>query len=113
MPIFKKGDKLDANNYRGITILNCLGKLFTKILNERLNKWAESERILSWIQFGFRKAKGTTDCLFVLHGLIELLLAKGKRLYCAFIDYEKAYDFLNRVSLFTKLWKNGVSSKSI
>ena len=64
-------------------------------------------------QFGFRKGRGTSDCLFILHGLIEILLAKGKKLFCCFIDYEKAYDYLDRAALFTKLSKLGVSSKCI
>ena len=43
IPIFKSGDKNVANNYRGITLLSCLGKLFTKVMNMRLNVWAEKE----------------------------------------------------------------------
>ena len=60
-----------------------------------------------------KRAKGTADCLFVLHGLVELLLAKGKKLYCAFIDYEKAYDYLDRAAIYTKLLQAGVSSKCV
>jgi len=50
IPIFKKGDKKDVNNYRGITIISCLAKLFTKIMNDRLTKWADSENIISEAQ---------------------------------------------------------------
>ena len=42
-PIFKKGDKGVANNYRGITVLSCIGKLFTRVMNNRLSKWVEHE----------------------------------------------------------------------
>ena len=41
VPIYKSGDKNIADNYRGITLLSCLGKLFTRILNTRITKWAD------------------------------------------------------------------------
>ena len=113
VPIHKSGDENIANNYRGITLLSCLGKLFTRILNDRLNMWAEESGVLSEAQFGFRKGRGTADCLFTLHGLIEILLGQGKKLFCAFIDYEKAYDYLDRAAVWAKLMKAGVSSKCI
>ena len=113
IPIFKNGDKNNANHYRGITLLSCTGKLFTRIMNTRLTKWVEDNKKLEETQFGFRLGKGTKDCLFVLHGLIEILFSKGMKLYCCFIDYEKAYDYLDRAAIWTKLLKSGFSSKSI
>ena len=113
IPIFKSGDKGEVNNYRGITLLSIVCKLFTKIMNSRLNLWAENEKILTESQFGFRQQRGTTDCLFILHGLIEKLLVQGKKMYAAFIDYEKAFDYLDRGAIWAKLIKNGVSSKCI
>ena len=83
VPIFKSGNKGEVNNYRGITLLSIVCKIFTKIMNFRLNNWAENEFILTESQFGFRPQKGTTDCLFILHGLIEKLLSKGKKTICS------------------------------
>lgn len=79
----------------------------------RMTKWADRYEKINETQFGFRKGKGTTDCLFILHGLIELLLEKGINLYVCFIDYQKAYDYLDRAALWSKLLKAGMSSKSI
>ena len=113
VPIFKSGDKYDTNNYRGITLLSCIGKLFTRIINDRLSVWAEKNGIISEAQLGFRKGRGTVDCLFILHGLIELMIAKGKKLYCCFVDYEKAFDYIDRAALWSKLLKEKLSSKII
>ena len=113
VPIFKSGDSKNTNNYRGITLLSCVGKLFTRIINDRLSEWAERNSIITEAQLGFRKGRGTVDCLFILNGLIQLMLNKGKKLYCCFIDYEKAFDYIDRAALWSKLLKEKVSSKII
>ena len=60
IPIFKKkGSKEDCNNYRGITLLSCLGKLFTSILNNRLYAFCEENKILGESQAGFCKGYST------------------------------------------------------
>ena len=112
-PIFKKGDNHNLNNYRGITVLSCLGKLFTKLLNDRLTKWVEYENKLTESQFGFRKGRGTIDSIFVLQGLIDILFSQGKKCYVCFIDYSKAYDLIDRTAMYTKLIKTGISSKYV
>ena len=67
IPIYKnKGPRDDANNYRGITLLSCLGKLFTSILNNRLTEFCEENLIIKEIQAGFRKGYSTLDHVFVL-----------------------------------------------
>lgn len=81
LPIFKgKGDNREANNYRGITLLSCVGKLFANILNTRLQVWAEQEYKIGEEEFGFRNGRGVTDCVFTLHGLVEMLFAQNKAL---------------------------------
>ena len=71
IPIFKKGDKNEASNYQGITLLSIISKLFTRILNNRLNSWAEEYNIYVEAQVGFRKWMGTTDNIFILNNLIK------------------------------------------
>lgn len=111
-PIYKnKGDKASPDNYRGITILSCFGKLFTAVLNNRLNKYLENMNVLCEEQAGFRKQYSTTDHIFNLKCLIDLYLFRGKRLYCAFIDYKKAFDSINRTYLWQKLISNNIDGK--
>ena len=72
-PIFKnKGSPEDPNNYRGITILSCFGKLFTSILNNRIKGYIENFKILGSEQAGFRHNHSTADHLFTLYGIIDI-----------------------------------------
>jgi hypothetical protein len=70
-----KGSINDPDNYRGITVLSCLGKLFTACINKRLYDYIECYGVLNENQTGFRKGYSTVDHLFVLQGIIELYLS--------------------------------------
>ena len=86
-----------------------LGKLVTRILNNRLNLWAESYEILiKEEQAGFRSNRSTVDNLFVLHSIINSALQNGNKLFCAFLDFRKAFDNLNRDCLWFKLLEYGL-----
>jgi hypothetical protein len=74
-------------------------QLFTGLLNKRLLKWAEQHNSLTDAQFGFRQGFGSTDAIFALHSLITSTLRKGKRLYCCFVDYTRAFDSVIQVIL--------------
>ena len=63
----KKGDIDEPSSYRGITILSIFGKLFTNIINERLNLWADKYRVYIEAQAGFRKNMGTVDTISIYH----------------------------------------------
>jgi hypothetical protein len=111
IPIFKKGDVNDTGNYRGISLLSHVGKLFTSLINSRLVKWSEENDILTDAQFGFRPCLGTTDAIFALHSLISNTSRNGKHLYCCFIDYIKAFDSVAHVQLWIKLSRIGITGK--
>lgn len=113
VPIHKKGSLNNVENYRGITLLSVLGKLFTRVLNNRLSEWAENYYIYIEAQAGFRSNMSTVDNIFVLHGLITHLINEGRKLYCGFIDFTKAFDFVSRDVIWYKLIKLGVRGKML
>ena len=112
-PIYKnKGDKGDFNNYRGITLLSCLGKLFTSVINTRLNRFANETNLINENQTGFRKAYSTLDHIFLLKNFVDIFVTNGnQKLYCAFVDYKKAFDTVWRSALWHKLVQSGITGK--
>lgn len=113
-PVYKnKGDSLDPRNYRPITVLSCLGKLFTSILNDRLNRYLELNEILTECQAGFRKSYSTIDHIFSLYALNELMKSQKKKLFCCFVDFSSAFDNVWRAGLWSKLLQSNVNGKII
>ena len=106
-----KGDINDVNNYRGITLLSCLGKLFTSVINARLYRYLTSAKILGNEQAGFRPKHSTLDHIFALHVLSNFYINEKKQLYCAFVDYSKAFDFVDRTYLWQKLLDSNINGK--
>ena len=113
VPIFKVGDKDDAQNYRGITLINILSKVYSQILLNRLTTWSDRENKISRNQFGFQKGKSSVDCIFIFSSIISKTLNAGCKLYCVFLDYEKAFDKIDRSFLWHKLISENVSSKLV
>ena len=113
VPIHKKGEKTNPANYRCITLVNILVKLFSLALRNRLNLWSENDNFFNSSQFGFRDKCSTVDCIFLLHTVIQKVFLNKRKLYCAFIDYEKAFDSINRHILWDKLINLGVSCKMV
>ncbi len=113
IPVYKKGSTCDTNNYRGITLVSCMAKLFTTIINKRLTDWCDENSVLTDAQFGFRKGRSTVDAIFVLSSLIEKTLNDKGRLYCAFVDLRKAFDCVNRNALWYKLYNSGIGGKML
>ena len=115
VPIYKKGDKEICDNYRGISLLSVTSKIFSSIVNNRLYNWAENNNKINEEQAGFRKSYSTIDHIYTLHCIASNCLYGSKRskLYAAFIDFQKAFDTVNRDKLWDILLKIGVSSKMI
>ena len=79
-PIYKnKGDPTKPDNYRPITLLSCLGKVFTCILNNRLEAFASEINLLKENQAGFRKNYSTLDHILTLQFLSNVLMQRKKK----------------------------------
>ena len=78
IPIHKKGATDDVNNYQGITLLSCLSKLFTTILNNRITKFCEDHSVISDAKFGFKKGLLTSDAIFTLLNIVQNFLNANK-----------------------------------
>ncbi|MEW8547740.1 MAG: reverse transcriptase domain-containing protein, partial [Candidatus Thiodiazotropha sp.] len=113
-PIFKnKGDPKSPENYRPITILSCFGKLFTSVVNKRLNKYAEEVELIEDCQAGFRKNHSTTDNIFIIKSLIDIAKSSKTNLHCCFIDFKQAFDTVWRDHLWQKLAKHRINGKCL
>ena len=112
VPIYKKGDKKNPANYRGITLTSTMSKMFTYLLNRRLCNWCEEQSILSEAQFAYKTGYSTIDAVFVLKLLITHA-NKSSGVFCAFIDFSKAFDNVDRNILYKILVRYGISSKML
>jgi hypothetical protein len=111
-PIYKnKGDTKDPSSYRLITLVSCLSKTFTYVLNDRLCELSDEVGLISESQTGFRKGYSTLDNIFSLHALISIYMSLGKKLYCTFVDFSKTFDTITRSSLWVKLQKSNITGK--
>ena len=92
VPVPKKGDSSDVNNFRGITLTSIFSKLYSHVLDSRLRSWAEDNNILNDNQFGFRENKNTVDCLFILQSIVNMQLCKKKSCIVPSSILKKAFD---------------------
>ena len=100
-----KDDRVDCNNYRGVSFLSVVGKVFAKVALGRLKFLAE--RVYPEFQCGFKLNRSTIDMIFSLRQLQEKCREQQKPLYIAFIDLTKAFDLVSRSGLFKLLQKIG------
>ena len=82
-------------------------------MNNRLLKWSSTNNKIVNNQFGFQPQKSTIDCLFIFHSIISKALQNGNKLYCAFVDFSKAFDRIDRNFLWIKLFEGGISTKML
>ena len=109
--LFKKGDPKDIKNYRPISLLLHSYKIFTRLLQTRIERTLDENQPRE--QAGFQKGYSTTDHLQALNQIIEKSNEYNLPLCIDFIDYEKAFDTVKHFAIFEALRKTNVNETHI
>lgn len=92
--IYKKGDKAKCENYRGLSVINSIGRIFSKVLKNKIERIIKPQ--ISKDQAGFTAGKSGIDNIFCLQQIIEKYKSKNREVHLVFVDLEKAYDTVPR-----------------
>src|ERR1700755_2886271 len=110
VPIYKgKGDRMACKNYRGISLLSVVGRIYGRVLVDRVKELTR-ERV-GEEQGGFREGRGCVDQVFTLRTIVEKLREKERVGYVCFMNLEKAYDRVCRKKLFEVIREGGVEGR--
>lgn len=111
VPIPKKGDHTRCDNWRGIALLDVVGKALGRLIQNRLQRFAEET--LPDSQCGFRSGRSCTDQIFTASQIVEKLNEHRTSAFLIFVDLKKAYDSVPRAALWQCLCKLGIPSSLV
>ena len=112
VPLYKgKGDVHECSNFRGISLLNVVGKVYGRVLINRIRN--KTENVIAEEQGGFRRGRtrGCTDQIFIVRQICVKYLGKVKDMFFAFLDLEKAYDRVDRDAMWNVLRLYGIGGR--
>ena len=112
-PLFKKGSKTDPSNYRPISLLPLLSKVFERVVLDQTEEFLSLNKILYDYQSGFRKNHSTDTCLSFLNDKILKGFDDGLVTGMILIDLQKAFDTINHDILLKKLSIIGFSDHTV
>ena len=108
IPIPKPGDKTNMNNYRPISILPTLSKIFEKVVHNQLYSYLEQNNILASCQYGFRNKRSTTQALMNQIQYLYSKIDSDEYVVSIFLDFRKAFDCVDHKILLNKLECYGI-----
>merc|ERR1712074_177139 len=103
IPIYKKGKKDDPSNYRPISVLSSINKIYEKLIHQRLYKHLIKYNVLYEYQYGFRENHSTTQALIEITDYLKSSIDEKKYVCGMFLDLSKAFDTVNHNILLKKL----------
>ena len=108
IPVYKKGDQQECNNYRPISVVSNISKLTEKLLYNRLHKFLNQNKCFFNYQFGFRNHHSTNHVLISITEKIRKALDEVKFACGIFLDFQKAFDTIIHKTLISKLELYGI-----
>ena len=108
IPIHKGDSKMLAANYRPISLLPIIGKIFEKIIFSRFTDFISKYKLLYRKQYGFQKGKSTEHALIDIHEKILTALENRESPCCILLDFAKAFDTVDHKILLDKLYYYGI-----
>ena len=106
-----KGSKKDPENYRGIFLLDTIGKLYASIVNDKIMKEVDTKIYDG--QFGFRKERGTAEAILIARHVIQQTIDQKAHIVLAFVDLAKAFDSIPREKLYKVMEEMKCSTNAI
>ena len=106
IPIPKKGNAKECSNYHTIALISHASRVMLKILQARFQQYVNHE--LPDVQAGFRKGRGTRDQIAKIRWIMEKAREFQKHIYFCFIDYAKAFDYVDHKKLRKILKEMGI-----
>ena len=110
-PLYKSDSRLEPENYRPITLLSAVGKLFGLVIEKRISDWSDLTGVISDEQGGFRRERGTPDQIFLLREILSSRKERGLPTLVTYIDAKKAYDSVWREGNYVRLFDAGMQGK--
>ena len=101
--LFKKGSRLSCDNYRGISIIDCMSKVYDYVLYNRLVQWFKPDKE----QAGAQPKRGCVEHIVTLRLIMDFCFRRKKKLFIAFVDFSKAYDRVPRDKMMETLKRVG------
>ena len=102
VPIHKSGDKSVCSNYRPISLLPNVGKIFEKILKSRIVDFLDQNSVFTDQQFGFRNKRSAVDAIATVIDSLRSDKITSTKSCCAFLDPKKAFDTVDHNLLLKK-----------
>ena len=113
IPLYKADDPMAFNNYRPVSLLCTISKIFEKVMYNRVLDFLEKYKILYELQFGFRKSHSTHMALMLLLNKLTDALEQGRCAIGIFLDFSKAFDTVNHEILLSKLDHYGIRGNAL